>query len=293
MKKVAAIVVTFNKKQLLKQCLDALLDQSYPVSVFVIDNNSKDGTDELIASYTDEPRIHYYNTGANLGGAGGFNYGLKRAYSEGYDYFWLMDDDAVPDTSSLEALISAAETIHYQFGFLCSNVRFSDGTACKMNIPDLDKDWLNEYSHVSDSLLKVSRATFVGFFLSRDIVRRVGLPISDFFIWSDDSNYSHRISAIEPCYIVLNSIIVHHMAINETASIVRDESDRISRYYYAYRNRHYNARTEGWEDKYLLQILTTTIRILTRSKRKTQKLYYMYKGFLAGLLFHPTIEYLP
>ena len=51
--------------------------------------------------------IIYFNTGKNLGGAGGFQYGLKVAHSLGYKFYWLMDDDTFPEPGALKALIEA------------------------------------------------------------------------------------------------------------------------------------------------------------------------------------------
>ena len=292
-KQIASIIVTFNKKNLLREALEAHLKQTYATTVFIIDNDSQDGTGEMVAPYADQKNVFYYNTHANLGGAGGFHYGIQKAAEQGYDYFWLLDDDAVPYPTALEELVRAAEHLNDQFGFLCSNVRFTDGSACKMNIPDLHEDWLNSCNEYPYGLLRVDRATFVGFFVKRSTVEMVGLPIKEFFIWSDDTNYSHRIAREEPCYLVMDSLITHKMAINETASLVRDKSDRLGRYFYAYRNRLYNAREDGNLETYFLRVFTTTIRILMRSDRKAEKLKIMYKGVLAGLFFHPKVEYLP
>ena len=292
MNSVAAVVVTYNKRDLLLENLTALFGQTAQVSIIVVDNDSQDGTGEAVRKFLEKPGFHYFNTHENLGGAGGFHYGITKANELGYDYVWLMDDDAIPEPDALEEILKATEQLDGNFGFLCSNVRFTDGSACEMNIPDLHEKWLNSAELMKQGLLRVDRATFVGFFLSMDTVRKVGLPIKEFFIWADDTNYSHRINKLAPCYFVLDSKITHKMALNQTASLVNDKGVRLERYFYAYRNRHYNARTEGWEGKYLLRILTTTIRILTKSDRKKEKLLVMYRGVLAGFFFRPQVDYL-
>ena len=77
MKSVAAVVVTYNRKELLKEAIDALLMQSVAeADVLVVDNASTDGTKDYIADYIDQGQIIYINTGENLGGAGGFNFGI-------------------------------------------------------------------------------------------------------------------------------------------------------------------------------------------------------------------------
>ena len=80
-KKVVAIIVTYNRKELLRECIEALLNQDYKhCDILIIDNASTDGTREYINSVVDNKKVIYINTGSNLGGAGGFNYGIKEAY---------------------------------------------------------------------------------------------------------------------------------------------------------------------------------------------------------------------
>ena len=105
MKKVAAIVVTYNRKELLRECLQALLAQTISnLDILLIDNASTDGTKEYIADIVEaNPSICYMNTGSNLGGAGGFHYGLKKAYEMGYEIRCSL-----PDTGALLPAISFA-----------------------------------------------------------------------------------------------------------------------------------------------------------------------------------------
>lgn len=292
MNNIAAIVVTYNRKDLLKETLTALINQTYSqVDIIVIDNASTDGTKETVDLMMANGQIYYFNTGANLGGAGGFNYGLKVAYQRGYDAFWLMDDDSVAEEKSLEEIIHAATLLEGKYGFLCSNVRWIDGKPCKMNIPRIDEKWLDSAEYLMKGIIPVKIATFVGFYITRDMVARIGLPIKEFFIWSDDTNYSMRANREEICYCVLNSVIVHKMKSNFPSDIISDESDRLSRYFYSYRNKLYNARYEKRVTQYLLQIFKQTIQVIARSKNRGKKLYYMYKGFFAGLRFRPIVEH--
>ncbi|MDR1852115.1 MAG: glycosyltransferase [Propionibacteriaceae bacterium] len=131
---VAAVVVTYNRRDMLGVCLDALLGQSVgDFGIVVVDNGSTDDTSSLVAQYKD-PRVRYYNTGANLGGAGGFNWGMKQAIADGYEYLWLMDDDVAPEPTALAELIAADQELHGDYGFLSSGVYWTDGTPAKMNI---------------------------------------------------------------------------------------------------------------------------------------------------------------
>ena len=108
----AAVVVTWNRKELLKQSIERLLNQSgAECDILIVDNDSTDGTVEMLEAEFDSPRIRYYNTGANLGGAGGFHIGIYWAVSDGYENVWIMDDDCLPSDTALKELLSSGERL--------------------------------------------------------------------------------------------------------------------------------------------------------------------------------------
>ena len=95
--KICAIVVTYNRKELLeKQIIEVLRNQKLKIDAYyVIDNCSTDNTDKLIEKY-EETVVKYRRTKSNCGGAGGFSYGLQCAFEDKYDWYILMDDDGRP-----------------------------------------------------------------------------------------------------------------------------------------------------------------------------------------------------
>ena len=105
MNKTAAVVVTYNRIELLKECVTHLRAQTAPADILIIDNASTDGTGEFFAKA--QEGVLYFNTGANLGGAGGFNYGMRKAVELGYEFVWVMDDDTLPEPTAHEKLLEA------------------------------------------------------------------------------------------------------------------------------------------------------------------------------------------
>src|SRR5258708_23168564 len=87
MSTVAAVIVTFNRKGLLIECLEAVRGQTRPCErVFIIDNSSTDGTPELLADEgVLDGSIEYVRLPVNTGSAGGFHEGVRRAYAAGHD----------------------------------------------------------------------------------------------------------------------------------------------------------------------------------------------------------------
>ena len=97
---VTAVVVTYNRKDLLIECLEAIQSQSYPVSsILLIDNASTDGTHDALndKGFLKNNNFIYCLMETNLGGAGGFHEGFRRAAKLKNDFIWIMDDDTVPE----------------------------------------------------------------------------------------------------------------------------------------------------------------------------------------------------
>lgn len=291
MKKVAAIVVTYNRKQLLKSCIESLLNQSLKADIIVVDNMSTDGTREMLEDFIAEKKIIYHSTGRNIGGAGGFYEGIKLAYKLNYDYFWLMDDDCITKKETLKNLINADKKLNGKYGFLCSKVLWTDGHLCKMNVPK--KNLFEKNNDFKTSIVPVKMGTFVSFFTKRKIVEQVGLPIKEFFIWGDDLEYSNRISNHFPSYLVNDSVVVHKTANNEGSNIATDDFQRIERYKLAYRNESVLFREIGIKGTFYqyTRLMLHTMRIIFKAPdHKKKRLKTLFCGVKEGNNFYPEIK---
>ena len=287
MNKTVALIVTYNRKNLLKECIEGLTRSETPCDIFVIDNASTDGTQEAMQDYVDRGVITYHNTGANLGGAGGFNYALKTVLKQDYDYFWIMDDDCIVQPDSLTQLMRVAK-VHPDFGFLSSRVLWTDGTRCRMN-----EQKLLEGSLDADKPQRCRQATFVSLLLRAEAVQKAGLPISEFFIWGDDVEYTRRLSKMFTCWYVPASVVIHKTANNEGSNIATDSAARLPRYRFAYRNEVYIAKKEKGS-RILYQgakVLYHSARVLIKAPdHKLERLGIIWSGSREGLSFDPRVE---
>lgn len=90
---VIAVVVTYNRLELLKRNLSCLRRQTVPLTTLVVvDNGSTDGTGAWLDEQEDVKTIHQ----TNVGGAGGFYTGMEYARRADADWIWCMDDDVFP-----------------------------------------------------------------------------------------------------------------------------------------------------------------------------------------------------
>ncbi len=293
-KNVAAVVVTYNRKELLKENIEALLAQKPKIpAIVIIDNHSTDGTKEYIKQFIESGEIKYCDTGSNLGGAGGFSYGIKYAAKQGYDYIWVMDDDCIPNEDTLEAFAIADRQLNGEYGFLSSKVLWKDGSICTMN---LQRETVTKNLKGFDKKLQiVAMASFVSLFIPTKIIKEMGLPIKEFFIWTDDWEYTRRISRKYKSYAVTDSVVVHKSRSNIGANIVTESPDRLDRFDYLYRNDVYLYRREGFRGfcYEAVRLSGHCIRVLLKSKNyKGKRIEKIIKGTRKGLSFNPTIEYI-
>ncbi len=294
-KSVDCVVVTYNRLSLLKECIQAVKNQTYPIEhFFVIDNCSTDETWKYLQSIKNE-KIFPIRLHKNLGGAGGFNIGLKTFINQSIsNYVWIMDDDTIPSTTALENIMKKVN-ISAKVGFLCSNVRWRDKSVAIMNIPSPAKNW-NEYSEAG--VTKVNSASFVSIVFSREVINKVGYPITDFFIWGDDVEYTLRIThdySLEGL-MVHNSLVEHKIKKNISTDLIQEESlGRIKRYYLAQRNMLFCLKKHSTKKDVFKATVRQGIKIPIKAliKSKDHKFYRAWvsiKGTIAGIVFNPKIE---
>ena len=296
--KLAAVVVTYNRKELLTECLEALQSQQgASTDILVVDNASTDGTRELVRSYVKKSdNIGYIRLSRNIGGAGGFSGGIREAVRRGYKYIWIMDDDTIARKNALAELMSAANRLNGDFAYLSSRAVWLDGSDCLMNEQKLcGSRFIESYRYMDEGIIPIKSATFVSLFINRDAVVQEGLPYKQYFIWGDDKEYTLRLSKTRKAYRVNKSQVLHKMQTNNGSNVISDDEERISRYRYAYRNDLATARKCGVQSvlNYYVVFVRTIIRILqSQYPQKLKRIKTMIRGMSEGILFHPEVEYI-
>ncbi|WP_334170989.1 glycosyltransferase family 2 protein [Sinomonas sp.] len=205
---IAAVVVSFNRLGFLRECLSALKGQTRkPDEIIVVDNGSTDGSAEYVRE--EHPDVVLFETGANLGGAGGFAWGVELAIARGHQAAWLMDDDACPELDALAPLAELFATMNPKPSFLASLVTAGRDTFNRRNPPVISQDAGQQVAAHEFDAIAIEAATFVGVLINLELAKTTHLPFSDFFIWIDDSEYTHRLSQMAPAMVVPASQVNH------------------------------------------------------------------------------------
>ncbi|KAF0674590.1 glycosyltransferase [Profundibacterium mesophilum] len=208
--RLVAVVVTHQRLHQLERTIARLLESpAHELSaIVVIDNASSDGTPAWLSAQ-DDPRLHVHRSEVNLGGAGGFEMGVRIACADHEpDWLLLTDDDGRPGPGALARFHALPAG---KWDAVAAAVYLPGGAICDMNRPAL-----NPFDHLpvmarsmagggregfhlgpedyAGPARRVDIASFVGFFVSAGAVSRAGLPEGRLFLYADDSLYTLRMT---------------------------------------------------------------------------------------------------
>ena len=192
MEKVLVIVVTYNGMAWIDWCLSSLFHANFAVDVFVSDNLSTDDTVKHIKS--NYPKVILSENKKNLGFGGANNIGFNYAIKHGYDYVYLLNQDAWVFDNTIETLVHVSVT-HPEYAILSP-------LQCTASLKALDDDF---YHNVPESLWRdvffdskkeVYETAFVmaaHWFIPVSSLNIIGAFSPAFFHYGEDDNYINRV----------------------------------------------------------------------------------------------------
>lgn len=294
---VTAVLVAYNRRELLRESLEALAAQSRPVDrLVIVDNASDDGSAEVAAELLEQwgERARLILLTENTGGAGGFATGIAAAIAEeDVDWVWVMDDDTVPGPDALSGALAAHErycaTGQDDLAVMGSRVVWTDGEDHPMNTPKAKiRASEDERARAAEAGgMEIRSISFVSAFLRAPRVREQGLPIADYFLWNDDFEYSARLLRGARGLYVPGSVVMH-----KTAKRGSSDADPGQRFYFEVRNKLWVFRLSralyGWE-KLLYSAATARrwFRTFRASSDRAQLRDCLRRGWRDGWLRAP------
>ena len=185
MKRVLVVIVVYNGMHWLERCLDSVRSSTVPADLFIVDNGSSDGSASFVESHCPEARL--VRSEDNLGFAKANNLGFKYALENGYDFVYLLNQDAwlLPDT--LEKLLDASGKDGW--GIL---------SPLQMR-PDLstpDKRFRRHYHGPltpENEIVPVRFVMAAHWLVPTDCLRRTGFFSPAFRHYGEDNNYCDRV----------------------------------------------------------------------------------------------------
>lgn len=193
MKKVSIIIVTWNGMKWIEKCLSSIFQSDYPSTVYLVDNCSTDSTPDFIEK--NFPEVRLIRSDKNLGFGKANNIALNQAYNDGYDYFFLLNQDAYLQSNTISELLSVVEGGDYA---IVSPIHLNG------NAKDVDPYFRDYVLAKSKDYLRVSllggkqtlfESEFIpaaAWFLPRTTVSDIGGFDSLFYHYGEDDNYCQR-----------------------------------------------------------------------------------------------------
>ena len=198
--KILTIIVTYNGLRWYDRCLGSLLASTIPVDVMVVDNASMDGSADWIEAHY--PGVNLIRSEKNLGFGQANNIGMRYALDNGYDYVFLLNQDAWLHTNDcIERLVNAAGNnpeymILSPLWLYGSGERLTTGTEVHMiAMRRTGNDYLSDL-YLGRELSEVYETDYMpaaAWLLPRTTLEQIGGFDPLFFHRGEDDNYMQRV----------------------------------------------------------------------------------------------------
>lgn len=192
--KILVIIVTYNAKKWIDDCFGSIVKSTLPCDVFVVDNGSTDGTQSIIQ--TCYPSAHFVQSKCNLGFGKANNLGFKYAVENGYDFCYLLNQDAYFFPETLSTLINVYEK-NCQYGILSPIQLQKNANKMDSNFQDVaisNRDFLNDLLNddVKD-VYSVQSVMAAHWLVPIKTIKTVGFFSPAFPHYGEDDNYCDRV----------------------------------------------------------------------------------------------------
>jgi dolichol-phosphate mannosyltransferase len=125
------ITPTYNERTNVPTLIERVLAQDPRLEMLFVDDNSPDGTGDLIAEIAArEPRVHLLRRAGKLGLGTAYRDGFRWALARDYELIFEMDADFSHDPAHLPEFLEAAERADFVLGS-----RYLDGKVTVVNWP--------------------------------------------------------------------------------------------------------------------------------------------------------------
>ncbi len=216
---VFIIVLNYNGKDLLRDCLKSLSKVDYPnFKVIASDNGSTDGSLDFLRK--EFSWVEVLENGKNLGFAAGNNAGIKQALAKGADYVLLLNNDTLVESDFLAELVRVGEG-NPGIGILCPLIFEGDRKSIWFSGGKID--WWRMKSHHQRRRLKGSPRgseiiTGCAMFIKARVFEKVGFLDEDYFLYWEDSDFSLRARGRGFKLVVVPRSKIYHLEVSETVN---------------------------------------------------------------------------
>ena len=213
--KLCTVVVTYNRSKLLLRNLESQFNQNINIDyVVIVDNNSTDGTEEILIQnkIIGKENVSYHKLKENIGGAGGFEYGLRKAYELGADVICLMDDDGYAlNEYTFESVMDYIDnSVEIEKPFFINSMVVCNDENITFPYEGVIKTRKEAVDLSVEGFLEGYGSPFNATFVNRQLIDKIGFPRGDFFIRYDEVDYFFKAKSINAHVGVVTDSLYFH-----------------------------------------------------------------------------------
>lgn len=293
---VAIIIVNWNGWQDTLSCLDSISSLAYSnYHVFLVDNHSSDKSYEslnhhIIAEHKYSFPITIMQTEENLGFAGGNNFAIRKAVQEGFDFFWMLNNDTVVDCNSLTFLCDQLKTdptigivgskIYY---YNSKKIWFAGGLVNTWTGKSTHLGYMKDDSSKYSDFRQVDYITGCSLMFRKEVLEQIGYMREDYFLYYEETDWNLRAHKEGWKIVYVPDSHIYHKV-----SIASGGEKNLAPYvaYYDIRNAYWLIkRTQGGPKvitAYLFKYIKAAKKILKiylfNQNKKSERIQYILKG---------------
>lgn len=249
--KIFISILNYNSYQETIECLKSVLNLEYEnFSIVLVDNASKDESVKQISQFLEENRLDYdcmdahklqlgnkkivfIRSDENRGYAAGNNIALRFAALQGYDYFWILNNDTVVDQKALQHFVHCARSSQKNVG-IWGNVLYYYNSSKLQGIGGKYNKFIaqsrgvgfgqKDHKRICLHKNKVDFPIGASLFFKREFIEEVGMLNETYFLFFEEMDIVQRAKNMGWNFDICCKVIVWH---KESASTkkVSDLSD--------------------------------------------------------------------
>jgi len=220
---VVSVIVNWNGKEDLRECLDSLIQVEYePFTIVVVDNGSSDGSVAFVSTHY--PDVEIVSLSHNRGYAFGLNKGISRALEKQADYIFILNNDTATEPLAVLQLVEVMES-DKTIGIAAPKVLYYDQPTKVYSLGTRSYAWLplpvnfgyGKRDRPSyDRIMEFDYVTGCAMMVRSEIFYKVGLFSTGYYMYYEDADFCRRVREKGYRIVCVGNAVVYHKGARST-----------------------------------------------------------------------------
>ena len=269
--KTAIILLNYNGADDTIECIESIKKSIYKnYEIIVVDNCSTDESVSVLEEYRQKTPFIFLQSESNNGFSAGNNIGIVKAQEQNFDYIMLLNNDTLVTPDFLQELLNAYERVDkgsvlsgtIMYAYEREKIWYAGGSYSEWTAKARHLRMNETVDAIPTEIEEVNFISGCEVLIPIGDIKKVGLMDEDYFLYTEDLDYSIRIKkAGIKMYYVPKSVIYH-----KVSSSTNKISKMVS--YYSVRNKRILIKKHFSFPRKPVAILYTNLQSVHRMIKK-------------------------